>query len=96
MQYVYTFMVGGEPFISALSAMFLWVYLNNLPFFFVFLPFLGLLLQHMEIPRLGVESELLLPAYTAATATWDPSHVCSLHHCLWQCRILNPLSKARD
>ena len=23
-------------------------------FFFVFLPFLGLLLQHMEVPRLGV------------------------------------------
>ena len=27
-------------------------------FFFVFLPFLGPLPQHMEIPRLGVESEL--------------------------------------
>ena len=27
-------------------------------FFFVFLLFLGLLPQHMEIPRLGVESEL--------------------------------------
>ena len=27
-------------------------------FFFVFLPFLGLLLWHMEVPRLGVESEL--------------------------------------
>ena len=27
-------------------------------FFFVFLPFLGLLLWHMDVPRLGVESEL--------------------------------------
>jgi len=27
-------------------------------FFFVFLPFLGPLPRHMEIPRLGVESEL--------------------------------------
>ena len=27
-------------------------------FFFVFLPFLKPLLQHMEVPRLGVESEL--------------------------------------
>jgi len=27
-------------------------------FFFVFLPFLGLLPWHMEIPRLGVQSEL--------------------------------------
>ena len=26
--------------------------------FFVFLPFLGPLPQHMEVPRLGVESEL--------------------------------------
>ena len=28
-------------------------------FFFVFLPFLGLLPQHMEVPRLGIEWELL-------------------------------------
>ena len=27
-------------------------------FFLAFLPFLGPLLRHMEIPRLGVESEL--------------------------------------
>ena len=27
----------------------------------------------MEIPRLGVESELQLPAYTTAQAMWDPS-----------------------
>ena len=50
----------------------------------------------MEIPRLGVESELYLPAYTTATATWDPSRVYHLHHSSQQCRILNPLSKARD
>ena len=30
--------------------------------------FLGLHLQHMEVPRLGVESELQLPAYTTAMA----------------------------
>ena len=35
--------------------------------------FLGPHLRHMEVPRLGVESELLV--YTAATATPDPSHV---------------------
>ena len=28
----------------------------------------------MEVPRLGVEAGLQLLAYTAATATWDPSH----------------------
>ena len=50
----------------------------------------------MEVSRLGVESELQLPAYTTATATPDPSHICDLCHSLWQCQILNPLRKARD
>ena len=30
--------------------------------------FLGLYLQHMEIPRLGVKSELQLPAYSTANS----------------------------
>ena len=34
--------------------------------------FLGPHLWYMEVPRLGVESELLLPASTTATATPDP------------------------
>ena len=46
-------------------------------------------------PRLGVESELQLPAYTTAPATQDPSRVCDLHHSSRQCRILHPLSEAR-
>ena len=50
----------------------------------------------MEVPRLGVESELQLPAYTTATTTWDLSLVCDLHHSSWQHRILNPLKEARD
>ena len=50
----------------------------------------------MEVPRLGVESELELQAYTTAMATQDLSCICDLHHSSWQCRILNPLSKARD
>ena len=41
-------------------------------FFFFFLIFLGLHLWHMEVPRLRVESELELPAYTTATAMPDP------------------------
>ena len=48
----------------------------------------------MAVPRLGVESELQLPAYTPATQ--DPSRICDLHHSSRQCQILNPLSKARD
>ena len=40
----------------------------------------------MEDPGLGVESELQLLADATATATWDQSRVCNLHH----------LSKARE
>ena len=58
--------------------------------------FLGLLPRNMEIPRLGVESELLLPAYTTAIAMPDLSRFCDLHHSSWQRQILNPLSKGRD
>ena len=58
--------------------------------------FLWPYLQHVEVPRLGVEWELQLLAYTTATATQDPSHICQLHHSSWKHRILNPLSKARD
>ena len=50
----------------------------------------------MEVPRLGAESELQLLAYAAAAATWDPSHVCNLHHSARQLQILNPLSEARN
>ena len=50
----------------------------------------------MEVPRLGAELELQLLAYTTATATPDPRHVCDLHHILWQHWILNPLIKARN
>ena len=50
----------------------------------------------MEVPRLGVESELLLPTYATATAMPDLSHNCNLLHSLRQCRILNPLSETRD
>ena len=45
-------------------------------------------------PRLGVKSELL--AYSTATETLDPSHICELHKSLQQCQILNPLSEARN
>ena len=65
-------------------------------FLFCFVLFLGLHPLHREVPRLGVELELQLPAYTTATATRDLSHVCDLHHSSQQRRILNPLSEARD
>ena len=42
---------------------------ENSRLFFFFPTFLGLSLWRMEIPVLGVESELQLLAYTTATAT---------------------------
>ena len=62
----------------------------SLSFFF----FLGLHLLHMEVPRLGVKSELQLPAHTIATQ--DLSYVCNLYHSSRQCQILSPLSEIRD
>ena len=54
-------------------------------FFVLLFVFLVLHLRHMEIPRLRVQSELRLPAYTTATATWDLSHICDLHRSSWKC-----------
>ena len=51
---------------------------------------------HMEVPRLEVDLELQLPAYTTATATSDLSRICNLYYSSQQRWILNPLSKARD
>ena len=50
----------------------------------------------MEVPRLGVELEPQLLAYTTAIATQDLSHVCDLHHSSQQRWILDPLREARD
>ena len=47
---------------------------------FVCFCFLGLHPQHMEVPRLGVELELQLPAYTTASAMRGVSCVYDLHH----------------
>ena len=51
--------------------------------FFSFV-FLGPYLQHMEVPKLGVESELQLQAYATATEMPDLTHICDLHHSSWQ------------
>ena len=69
--------------------------ITTILFYFIFW-FLGLYPQHMEVSRLGVKSELQLPAYTTHTATPDPSLMCNLHHSSRQHQILNPLSEAGD
>jgi len=65
------------------------------PFLFLWVCFSGSLPWHVEVPRLRVESELQLLAYTTATAMPDPSRVCNLHHSSRQHRILNPLEQGQ-
>ena len=57
----------------------------HMTIFFFLSFFLWPHVHRMEVPRLGVESELQLPAYATATAMQDLSCMCNLHH-----------SKARD
>ena len=50
----------------------------------------------MEVPRIGVELELQLPASTTAIAVRDPSSICDLRYSSQICWILTLLSEARD
>ena len=101
-------LAGGEPVWlfsnNSCSYEFVTIHLFNILsrivlgvcFVFFFLSFfLGPYPRYMEVPRLGLESELQLLAYATATATSDTSRFCDLHCSSAQCRILNPLSKAR-
>ena len=49
----------------------------------------------MEVARVGVKSELQLPAYATDTATQDLSRIFDLHRSSQQSQILNPLSKGK-
>ena len=65
-------------------------------FVVVLFVFLEPYLRHMEVPGLGVLSELQLPAYATVIATPHLSHICDLYHSFRQCWMLNPLNEARD
>ena len=73
----------------------LFIYMYIYPFSHIII-IIGGGLQHMEVPRVGGESELPLPAYTTATATPDLSRDCDRPYSLQQHQILNPPSKAKD
>ena len=62
-------------------------------FLFLFLFFLWPHAWHMEVPKLGVESELQMQAYT--TATRSKQHLWPMLQ-LWQHWILNLLRKTRN
>ena len=66
--------------------------LSSVIFFYSFFFFLGLCLQHMEVPRLGTESELQLLAlhHSHSNIRSKPP----MQPRRWQ--ILNPLNEARD
>ena len=66
-------------------------YFTNHSFFFFFLVFLGPHRWQMEVPKLGVELELLLLAL-ATELNWAASAIYTIAHG----QILNPLSEARD
>ena len=50
----------------------------------------------LSAPRLGVQSELQMPAYATVTAMPALSHICDPHHSSTQRQIPDTLSKARD
>ena len=55
------------------------------------------ILQHMEVQfEARAQIEAAAEVCATAMATPDLSCICNLQHSLRQCRILNPLSKARD
>ena len=65
-------------------------------FFVFFLFFLWPHLRPMEVPRLGVQSELQLLAYTTATAMQGSSHICNPYYNSRQRQTLYPLIEAGD
>uniref|UniRef100_A0A8D1LHD7 RING-type E3 ubiquitin transferase n=1 Tax=Sus scrofa TaxID=9823 RepID=A0A8D1LHD7_PIG len=64
----------------------------------ILVPEFSLPLEYYLIPFLIIVGIclILIVIFMVATATRDPNQVCNLHHSSRQCRILNPLSKARD
>ena len=64
--------------------------------FFVFCLFRAIPAAYGGSQARGLIGATELPAYTTATATPEPSHVCNVHHSSQQCQIVNPLSEAMD
>ena len=54
--------------------------LHEVDFYFLFIYFLGLPVQHMETSRLRIELELQLLAYITATLRPELNCVCDLHY----------------
>ena len=77
-EYLYVRLCFSEKqFLSNTPSSFILFYFI-LFYFILFFVILGLQLKHMEVPRLGVKSELQLLASTTATVMQDLSCVCDL------------------
>ena len=68
--------------------------LHNIYLFCLFV-LLGPHSRHMEVPRLGVQWELQLLAYTTAIATLDPSRICTYTTAHGYARSLTHRSRPR-
>ena len=64
--------------------------------FFSFFGGWGLHLGHMEVPGLGVELKLQLPAHSTATAMTNPTLSVTYTEAPDNAGCFNPLSQARD
>ena len=53
-------------------------------------------LQHMKVPRLGVESEGTAAGLYHIHSNMGSKPLCNLHHSSWQPQIHYPLNEARD
>ena len=94
-KYLDNFVIGAVRNNSIMNIVFVsWFMCVNfsfLPSFHFFFSFLW----PMEVPRLGVQLELQLPACASATATSGLSSVCDLHHNSRQHRILKPTEQGQ-
>ena len=77
------------------------VYMSVYTWVFVFLVLGFFFLLFRATPAAYGDSEArgrigAVAAGYATTTPPDPSHLCDLYHRSWQCRVLNPLSEARD
>ena len=91
--------MGGLLSVGDMTSRFFFLFLTKVYYYYYYyyhFCFLGPHSWHMEVPRLGVKSELQGLASDTATATPDLSRICNLNHSSEQHHILNPLSEARD
>ena len=88
----YCWATTGTPILY--FTLFILIFLNFF-IFFVFCPFRAAPMAHGGSQARGPIGAIAASLHHSRNTT-NPSHVCNLHHSAQQCRILNPLSEARD